>query len=103
MVHRQVSVLHRKLTGHNSLLVATLTSEIMMHNSKTEAHNYYLKGRQIQIDHPANESVEARDTRLLSAQAHISKAERTIFELQTWIQEQAATEEALLADMNEED
>jgi len=39
----------------------------------------------------------------MTARAHISRAERTILELQTWIQEQVATEEALLVDMREEE
>jgi len=48
IIQRQVSVLNGKLAGRNSFLIATLTSEVMMHNSKTAAHNYYLKGRKIQ-------------------------------------------------------
>jgi hypothetical protein len=74
----------------------------MTHNSKTAAHNSYLKGRQVQNDVPASETTAAPDLRLLSARTRILKAERTILELQTWILKEFATEEALLVNLMSE-
>lgn len=76
-------------------------SEILIDNIKVAAHNHYLVGRQHWQIAPPNESDAARSNRVLKAQAHVAKAERTMLELQTWVQEKVTSAESQLARLHE--
>jgi hypothetical protein len=69
-------------------LSRTVEAELLIDNIKTRSHNLYRKGRELERMQVLEETVEARNKRMMEGRAHCLKAEELASKLEGFIEGQ---------------